>query len=101
MTLEEYKQLIAAFLNHELPVEEFEARFLEAFKAEPEDIDDSLFLVLDALFGAVDSYWSGCAPGEETAFLISEDQLRREAREALARLEQLSARQAHGTELGS
>ncbi|ABY36407.1 MULTISPECIES: colicin immunity domain-containing protein [Chloroflexus] len=94
MTLTEYKRLIEAFLTHEISAAEFEERYMAAFLAEPGGMDKELFLILDALFAAVDCYWPGCAPGEETPFEISEEQLRREARDALARLEQLAARQA-------
>jgi hypothetical protein len=83
---EEYAILIRAFLNKEIPVHEFERRYLTIFKGESGDMDISLFRILDALFGAVDSYSPDCPPGEETAFLISEEQFRREATSALTKL---------------
>jgi self-protective colicin-like immunity protein len=78
--------MISAYLTGLLSVDAFEREFLRAFKAEPAGMDDELFHILDKLFGAVDAYWSECKPGEETAFRISEDSLRREAEEALERL---------------
>jgi hypothetical protein len=83
---EEYTTLIRAFLTKEIPVHEFESRYLTTFKGESGDMDMSLFRILDTLFGGVDSYSPDCLPGEETAFLISEEQLRREATSALTEL---------------
>jgi hypothetical protein len=89
MNLMGYKALVRAFLDEQIPVEEFEARYLSAFKSETEVMDEPVYRILDTLFSAVDAYWIECMPGEETAFLISEDQLRREAAKALAELERL------------
>jgi hypothetical protein len=89
MTTEQYQSLIAAYVDGALPTEDFEREFLRAFKAEPAEMDGELFRVLDDLFGAVDAYSPDCRPGEETAFLISEDRLRREATHALDRLNRL------------
>ncbi|MEI2354918.1 colicin immunity domain-containing protein [Mesobacillus zeae] len=40
-------------------------------------------------FEAVDCYWHECLPGQETAFEISEQQLRKEVNEALVKLNSL------------
>ncbi|HEX6289923.1 MAG TPA: colicin immunity domain-containing protein [Herpetosiphonaceae bacterium] len=89
MRLLEYKLLIHAFIERQISVEEFERQFLNAFKSESEGMDMQLFCILDALFGAVDSYWHECLPGQETAFMISEEQLRREAAKALLLINEL------------
>lgn len=39
---------------------------------------DTFLKILNGVFGAVDSYWNECLPGQETAFEISEQQLRKE-----------------------
>jgi hypothetical protein len=90
MPLTEYEALIRSFLNHELSPDLFEQRYLAAFKAEPGGMDEALYQILETLFESVDAYWPECQPGEETAFQISEAQLRRDAAQTLSRLEQLS-----------
>lgn len=89
MPLAEYEALIRTFLNHELTPEEFEQRYLAAFKAEPGGMDQARYQILETLFESVDAYWAECQPGQETAFEISEVQLRHDAAQALARIEQL------------
>ena len=89
MTTKEYKALIGEFLNKILSAREFQARYMAAFSAETGSMDASLFWILEALFEEVDAYSPRILPGQETAFLISEEQLRHEARKALARLEHL------------
>jgi hypothetical protein len=79
--------MIRAFLDRQLPVEEFERRYLAAFKEEPAGMDEELYSILDSVFGAVDAYWPECQPGQETAFEISEQRLREEVSAALVRLD--------------
>lgn len=89
MPLAEYEALIRAFLDHDLAPEEFERRYLAAFKAEPGGMSQTLYQILETLFESVDAYFPECQPGQETTFEISEVQLRHDAAQALARLEQL------------
>ena len=42
-----------------------------------------LFEILNGVFEAVDCYWHECLPGQETAFEISEQRLRKAVNEAL------------------
>ncbi len=93
MTPTDYQKLIQAFLDRQLPVEEFESRYLAAVKAEPGGMDPVLYEIVEDLFGAVDTYSPECSSGEETPVVISEASLRREAREALDRLEQYTQRE--------
>lgn len=86
-----YETLIRAFVSHELPVEDFERRYLAAFKAEPGGMEHTLYQILETLFESIDAYSPDCQPGQESAFEISEQQLRQDAQQALARLEQLAA----------
>jgi hypothetical protein len=86
VNMRDYYAMIRAFVDGGLPVEEFERRYLAAFKAEPGGMDPAAFAILDRLFGAVDAYWSEVTPEQETPFLISEDRLREYARVALEQL---------------
>lgn len=92
MVAERYRSMIEAFLGGVLSAERFERAFLDAFKSEPMGMDEDIYLVLDRLFGAVDAYWSECSPGEATPLCLSEQDLRREAADALGRLNDLHPR---------
>ena len=100
MTGDQYRSMIAAFVAGTLSAGRFEQQFLQAFKTEPTGMDEALFRILDELFGAVDAYSPDCRPDEETAFLISEESLRREAAHALERLNQLLDRDRVGRSAG-
>ena len=89
MILQKYTRLIQDFLDERISVEEFEKIYLSEFKAEKIMIESSLFRILDRLFASVDCYWSGCAEGQESAFEISEVQLRKDAMNALKALADL------------
>jgi hypothetical protein len=91
-----YRALISAFVAGSISVAAFDEQFLRTFKSEPEGMDGELFGILDRLFGAVDAYWHECNPGEESAFLISEATLRREATVALERLDRFTRRDLVG-----
>ncbi len=84
-----YKKLIEDFINEVISVEEFERTYLKTFKNETERMDNTLFEILNGVFEAVDCYWHECLPGQETAFEISEKQLRKEVSEALLKLNSL------------
>ncbi|WHY84643.1 colicin immunity domain-containing protein [Neobacillus novalis] len=81
-----YKRLMEDFINEEITVKDFERGYLNTFKNETERMDNTLFEILNGVFEAVDCYWHECLPGEETAFEISEQQLRKEVSEALVKL---------------
>jgi hypothetical protein len=83
----EYQDLIRAFVNQTLAVQDFETLYLEAFKSQPEGMHPKLFAVLDQLFADVDAYSPICLPGEETDFCISESSLRQRAIAALKQLD--------------
>jgi hypothetical protein len=88
--LERYSSLLRAYLDGQLSTEEFERRYLDAFKSEAEGMSAELFSILDGLFSDVDSYSSECPTGQETSFVISEPMLRRQVALALARIERLA-----------
>jgi Bacterial self-protective colicin-like immunity len=83
----EYQELIQTFVDQTLSIQDFEARYLEAFKSQPEGMHPKLFAVLDQFFADVDAYSPNCLPGEETAFCISESSLRQRAIDALKQLD--------------
>ena len=51
----QYASLLKAFLVEEISVGEFQVKYINMFKAENRELDPSLFAILDALFGDVDS----------------------------------------------
>lgn len=86
---EEYRSMIADFLSQRISVSEFERSYLDAFKSQPDDMDETITRVLSTLFTSVDAYSPDCLPGEEGPFSISEHQLRKDALDALQRLDQV------------
>ncbi|KPB06695.1 hypothetical protein AAV98_00140 [Bacillus sp. CHD6a] len=74
------------FIVEVITVEDFERDYLKTFKNETERMDYTLFDILNGVFEAVDCYWHECLPGQETAFEISEQQLRKEVCEALVKI---------------
>ena len=51
----QYVSLLKSFLAGETSAEEFQAKYIDMFKAENREFDPSLFVILDALFGDIDS----------------------------------------------
>jgi len=74
------------FINRDIAIEDFERDYLYNFKNETEVMGDTIFEILNPVFDAVDCYWHECLPGQETAFEISEEQLRKEVANALVKL---------------
>lgn len=81
-----YKSLMEDFINEVITVNDFEREYLITFKNETERMGNTLFEILNGVFEAVDCYWHECLPGQETAFEISEQQLRKEVNEAFVKL---------------
>ena len=91
--VDKYKRLMKDFINEVITVEEFEREYLITFKEETERMGSQLFEILNGVFEAVDCYWHECFPGQETAFEISEQRLRKEVNEALILLNKTSYNQ--------
>lgn len=89
MSVSTYKELMEDFLNGILTAGEFETFYLKAFKESDEEMDRSVFEILNEVFEWTDCYWYECLPGQETVFEISEQQLRREVQKALDKLKKL------------
>ncbi|MGE7118839.1 colicin immunity domain-containing protein [Peribacillus sp. NPDC046944] len=81
--VDKYKRLMKDFINEVITVEEFEREYLITCKEETERMGSPLFEILNGVFEAVDCYWHECLPGQETAFEISEQRLRKEVNQAL------------------
>ncbi|TDL92738.1 hypothetical protein E2R55_06905 [Vibrio vulnificus] len=93
MLADKYKRLMKDFINEVITVEEFEREYLITIKEETERMGSPLFEILNGVFEAVDCYWHECLPGQETAFEISEQRLRKEVNEALILLNKTSYNQ--------
>jgi hypothetical protein len=85
----DYETLIESFVAKRLSAGEFEKRYLKAFKSEPGGMETKVFEILEKLFSDVDSYSPDCQEGKESAFEISEVELRRQAAKALNDLRRL------------
>jgi len=68
---------------------EFETRYLAAMKSQEVDLGREVFFILQDLFEDVDAYTHFWPPPPDLHYVISEDELRQEARTALAALDQL------------
>ena len=86
MFVYKYKALMEDFINNVIAIEEFERDYLSTFKNETVIMGNTVFEILNSVFEAVDCYWHECLPGQETAFEISEQQLKKEVADALAKL---------------
>ncbi|WP_335432951.1 colicin immunity domain-containing protein [Bacillus sp. JJ1609] len=84
--LEKYILLMDSFLSGEMSADQFQTEYLRNYKKWNDRLDKKQFEILNGVFEAADSYWHECLPGQETAFEISEQQLRKEVNEALIKL---------------
>jgi hypothetical protein len=86
----EYGALIDRFLNGEMSAQEFRSAYLDRFKKEERMLDESLFELLQGLFGDVDVFSTDLALLEqEPELYIDETALRQKAKQALKRLREL------------
>jgi hypothetical protein len=87
---EKYKNFMMIFIKGELSADEFQTQYMEKFLEWDDRMNEFQFEILNGVFEAADCYWHECLPGQETAFEISEQQLRKEVMEALHKLNKLS-----------
>lgn len=87
MKLTEYKSLIQLFLERSIPIQEFESRYLTAFKAESA-MAEQPFEILEELFESVDAYSPLWAADEKNLLKLTENDLRQEAAKALEKIKQ-------------
>lgn len=84
----EYENLIAEFLEGALSVEDFRSAFFQHFKREG-DLDQSVFLVLDRLFGDLDNFTTDAELlRERPEFYIGLAELRARASATLEQLKE-------------
>jgi hypothetical protein len=82
----DYGSLLAQFLSGTMPVEEFQATYLERFKNEGQ-LDGPMFELLDDLFGDVDSFTvDQQLLAENPNFYLNEASLREKVRSVANRL---------------
>ncbi|CAN7706985.1 colicin immunity domain-containing protein [Duganella sp. Dugasp56] len=85
--VEMYGDLIERFLGHKLSIEEFSTTFMERFQSETEQLDEPLFLLLDELFGDVDSTTDNLELlAENPEFYMDKEGLEVKARDILQRM---------------
>jgi hypothetical protein len=84
-----YNEIMEKFLNGKMSADEFQTQYLRKFKEWNDKMDKTQFEILNGVFEAADCYWNECLPGQETAFEISEHQLRKEVNEALIKLNKM------------
>lgn len=86
--VEKYTLLLQRFLGHEISPQEFQTAFFKHFQNESVDMDESLFLLLDELFGALDCYTEDAELlAERPGFYLDIGGLKRESADVLRRLE--------------
>lgn len=84
--LVDYGSLLTQFLSGAIPVEEFQAIYLERFKNEGQ-LDGAMFELLDELFGDVDSFTvDQRLLAESPDFYLDEARLREKVRSVVNRL---------------
>lgn len=89
MNVNKYKKLMVDFLEEKMSASEFQTQYLKKFIEWNDNMDDSLFEILNGVFESADCYWQECLLGQETPFEISEKQLRYEVNDALIKLNKL------------
>ena len=90
----DYGLLLHRFLAGALSAEDFQRAYLERFKNESRELDDSLFEILDELFGDVDAFCADPAllaalTGAKPGFYLDEKVLRAKVMQASQRLARL------------
>ena len=87
--LVDYASLLEQFLSGAMPVEEFQATYLDRFKGE-RSLEEPLFELLDELFGDIDSFTTDSQLlAENPDFYLNEAKLRQKVRRTVERLSHL------------
>jgi hypothetical protein len=87
--LVDYASLLEQFLSGAMPLEEFQATYLDRFKGEG-PLEEPLFELLDELFGDVDFFTTDSQLlAENPDFYLNEAKLRQKVRQTVERLSQL------------
>jgi hypothetical protein len=84
---ERYSNLIESFLNRELSSQAFSDSFITLFKNETGPMEESIFLLLDELFGDADAFTSDAVLlAEDPAFYLNERDLESKVHNILHRM---------------
>jgi len=90
-----YMGLLQKFVAREISASQFQLAFFTQFQNDACEMDNSLFLLLDELFGDVDSYTDDPALlAKEPDFYLDEAGLEKKAQDILVRLEVWRMRQS-------
>lgn len=90
--LRPYLELLSAFVEHGMPAQEYERRYLDLYQYDKTEFSDDEFRVVDRLFIDVDDFVADPELYEPGTDAIGEAEFRRRATEALERLRELEAR---------
>ncbi len=86
MKVEEYAELIQAFLNSKILIQDFEKKYMQIFLNETREMEQNIFLILDKFFADVECYDASINSHTEDDFNITEATLRKRAEETLEKL---------------
>ncbi|MGI2326751.1 colicin immunity domain-containing protein [Planococcus sp. YIM B11945] len=84
--LAKYRDIMEKFIEGKLSADDFQTLYLKIFVEWDDRLNVEEFEILNGVFIAADCYWHECFSGQETAYVISEEQLRKEVNEALEKL---------------
>ena len=86
----EYRELLERFVRHEIDIDSFQRSYFDKFKNDPREMDETVFRILDTLFGDIDSFTTDASLlQKDPAFYLDEAGLRKRVVQAT---EQLSGR---------
>lgn len=82
-----YIELLSAFVNGDMGALDFQRAFLEKFKKEREQFDESTYSLLDSFFGDVDAYTDDQELlGDSPSYYLDEQALRAQASQVMGDL---------------
>jgi len=90
--IKKYINLLTLFVTGKISAVAFEHRYLELFKNDSTIYSETLFLILDKLFGDVDAFCADSTLRDE--FDLDEKQLRQACIQTLAKLEVMLAQKS-------
>lgn len=82
-----YKDLMYAFLEDKISVDEFQTIYFVAVKNDKSVWVEPVHQAIQGVFSSLDAYCEDCTPEEEDAFTITEPTLRKEVAEAVENLD--------------
>lgn len=86
ITVHDYITLISGFIDKRIAIEQIEEEYNQLFYGDQDSYLEAIFLILDKLFADIECYDPECLPGQESAFVVSAEELYRLAQVALNEL---------------